>query len=100
MLLRDNFNPCAVHCRAATSVGSREALDFCSSHGERERKDAMITWKQISIFIPSQIKSSRDVKGMFLGISFVSSQVSMQLVGELLRKEGSSVMAVGWACMG
>jgi len=56
----------------------------------------MITWKQISIFIPSQIKSSRDVKGMFLGISFVSSQVSMQL----LRKEGSSVMAAGWACMG
>ena len=66
---------------------------------ERERKDAMITWKQISIFIPSQIKSSRDVKGMFLGISFVSS-LSMQLVGELLRKEGSSVMAAGWACMG
>ena len=44
-------------------------------------------------FFPSQIKSSRDVKGLFLGISIVSSQVSMQLVGELLRKEGSSVMA-------
>ena len=49
----------------------------------REGKDAMITWKQISIFFPSQIKSSRDVKGLFLGISFVSSQVSMQLVGKL-----------------
>ena len=61
----------------------------------------MITWKQISIFfLPSQIKSSRDVKSLFLGISFVSSQVRMQLVGELLRKEGSSVMAAGWACMG
>jgi len=67
---------------------------------ERERKDAMITWKQISIFFPSQIISSRDVKGLFIGISFVSSQVIMHLVGELLRKEGSSVMAAGWACMG
>ena len=55
----------------------------------------MITLKQISIFFPSQIKSSRDVKGLFLGVSFVSSQVSMQLVGELLRKEESSVMAAG-----
>ena len=52
------------------------------------------------LFLLVAIIKSRDIKGLFLGVSFVSSQVSMQLVGELLRKEESSVMAACWACMG